>query len=259
VPADSDDRSPSSGLRGALSEVYLPALLNRSLAALAARLGPRAAVSDPWHGHAEGPEALEKLLAKAAGWLAERKAEYASTQFILGIERDVTEGMLSLQGPKGRADVPVAVVGERRPMREVEVRVYNAPGPPHEGATAPRAPLVAHDSTLSLPEIVSDHLQALRDGDIERSLRCFESNAVVVDSEGKVHSHKTGALRAFYEKERGARAHGKPEYLPGGASDDGRHCALELTVDPKDSAPHAALYVYARGDSGLLCALRLYD
>jgi hypothetical protein len=49
---------------------------------------------------------------------------------------------------------------------------------------------------------------------------------------------------------------------PGGQADDGRTCAIEVTVDGSASVNadgHPGLAVYEIGDSGLLRALRLYE
>ena len=124
-----DERGSNACLRGWLSDVFLPALLDRehrqeSLDALTRRLGPRAGLDDPLFGRAEGLAAVEKRVGDLAQWFSERKATYERHHFTMGIERDVTESTVVLTLEQKTIEVPVAVVAEKRRSREVEVRLY---------------------------------------------------------------------------------------------------------------------------------------
>ena len=93
---EDDDRS-STGLRGRLAGVYFTALLEGAQEALATRLGERATTYNPLFGAASGLDAIAAHLEALAGWLREKQARYRPTFEIIGIDRDVTEGVLTIQ------------------------------------------------------------------------------------------------------------------------------------------------------------------
>ena len=258
------DRGPPTSLRGWLSDVYLPALLDedqKSLTALALRLGSRATVDDPIFGRASGVPALDRYVEEVSAWLKTHKAKYTRLYFTTGIDRDVTEGTLALTFDDKTVDLPVAVVAERRRSREVELRVYYSTQP-IKGTFAARSPLVQEDDEIALPDMVSAHIAALRKADIATLVAGFEADGTLREARGVEHA-KTAGLEEFYKKLVAAGAsNAGVEILKGGAADDGRTCALEYTlvkIHGKDVPPQAALAVYERGDSGLLRSLRIYD
>src|SRR5438477_489755 len=74
------DRGPPSALRGWLSDVYIPALLDssdrdKSLEALANRLGAKASLDDPLHGRATGLPAIRALIGASAKWMRDHDAK----------------------------------------------------------------------------------------------------------------------------------------------------------------------------------------
>src|SRR5436853_1368626 len=95
------DREPSNALKGWLSEIYFPSLLETgadapdATDALAQRLGERSTVDAPLIGRATGLDAIRPALRSAAAWLAQRAASYSRHATITGIDRDVTEGQLT--------------------------------------------------------------------------------------------------------------------------------------------------------------------
>ena len=245
-----------ANLRGWLSDVYFPALIEGALAPLAQRLGARATLDDPILGRAVGLAAIEAHLTKSADWLRQLGATYERGQFTTGVDRDVTEGVLTLQKEAQRLEVPVAVVAERRRSREVEVRIFYSTQA--VGAKAVACPLGPPDPAIVLPVLIGDHQEALRGGDITAALACFEENGVARDPLGGAFGKANTTLRQFHERMCG----GGWEAQPGGYADDGRTVALESTLvrfGGKDVEPQACLMVYERGDSGLVRALRVYD
>jgi hypothetical protein len=257
---ETEGRGTPSSLRGWLSDVYVPALLDpdeKSLAALAQRLGNKATVDDPIFGRASGLPALERYVADMSKWLKEHKAQYEKVAFTTGIDRDVTEGTLLLTFESKTVDLPVAVVAERRRSREVELRLYYSTQP-IKGTQAARSPLVPDQPKLALPKPVDDHVTALQAGDVGALLSTFEEDGAMCEARGMEHTKKEG-LRGFYEKLVGG---GGVVVLKGGAADDGRTCALEYTLvklGGRAVPPQAGLAVYERGDSGLLRYVRVYD
>jgi hypothetical protein len=180
----------------------------------------------------------------------------------------VTEGILSLTFEGRHVKVPVAVVAQRRPEREVEVRLYYSTKP-IKGTRAVRSPLLPKDDEVAVPVQVAAQLDALSRADIAAVLASFEDGAKLRDAAGVTHVKENGGgpLRAFYERlcaapgADGARGAGI-EVLKGARADDGRICALEYTVvrvRGKNVPPQAGLAVYERGETGLLRAVRVYE
>jgi hypothetical protein len=258
------DRGADSGLKGWLSDVYLPALIAGQADALATRLGDRAAVDDPIFGRAAGMPVLGRFLAEIAAWLAKHSAAFERVGFVTGSDRDVTEGVLTLEVEGRRVRVPVAVVAERRREREVELRLYYSTRP-IRGTRAVRSPLLPKDDEVAVPPPVSAYLDALARGDAAAVVASFEAGGALRDSAGATHvNDDAGALRAYHERQF-APIGGRPggiRVLKGARADDGRTCALEYTVvrvHDRDVPPQAGLAVYERGQSGLLRTLRVYE
>lgn len=261
---DAPERGAPSNVRGWLSEVFLPALVAAQGEQLARRLGNRSTVDDPIFGRSQGAAAVAGYLEQAAAWLTQHDAAFDVLAFTTGSDRDVTEGALGLTVNGQRVSVPVAVVAERRPEREVEIRLYYTTKP-ILGQGTTRAPLVPRDDELAVPPPVSAHLLALARGDVDAAVASFEEGAIVRDPLGGEHekSGQAASLRAFYEKLFAPSGGGglSVELLKGARADDGRTCALEYTVarmHGREVAPQPGLAVYERGESGLLRAARMY-
>jgi hypothetical protein len=267
---DGSDRDAPSGLRGWLSEVYMPALVSAQADQLVRRLGERATVDDPIFGRTTGMPALARYLDEVASWLSKHNGAFDQVAFVTGSDRDVTEGTLSLTFEGRRVQVPLAVVAERRPEREVEMRLYYSTKP-IKGTRAVRSPLLPQNDEVSVPVQVAAQLDALSRADTDAVLASFEEGATLRDAAGETHLKKGdgGPLRAFYEKVVTGNSGSKPgtrgagiEVLKGARADDGRICALEYTVvrvHGKNVPPQAGLAVYERGETGLLRAVRIYE
>jgi hypothetical protein len=262
---DAPERGAPSNVRGWLSEVYLPALVSAQAEQLLRRLGDRATVDDPVFGRAAGMPALARYLDQASAWLTKRDATFEVIAFTTGSDRDVTEGTLALTVDGRRASLPIAVVAERRPEREVEIRLYYSTKL-IQGIPTRRTPLVPRDDELAVPPPVAAHLYALARGDVDGIVASFENGAVLRDSGGMTHRKEEdgGELRAFYMTLFASSPAGKAgiELRKGARADDGRTCALEYTVARvrgEEVTPQPGLAVYERGESGLLSAARLYD
>lgn len=262
---DVPDRGAASGLRGWLSDVYLPALVSSQADQLLRRLGDRATVDDPIFGRTSGMPALARYLDEQAAWLAKRQGAFDKVAFVTGSDRDVTEGTLSLTFEGRRVTVPVAIVAERRPEREIEIRLYYSTKP-IKGTHAVRSPLLPKNDEVAVPPPVAAHLGALARADVGATVSAFENGAALRDAGGHTYekTNDGGPLRDYYErlfKVDGTRT-GGIEVLKGARADDGSLCALEYTVVRvlgKTVAPQAGLAVYERGASGLLRAVRVYE
>lgn len=259
------NRGPPSTLRGWLSDVYFPSLLDLSMRAaaiesLATRLGAKATIDDPLHGRATGGDAIRGLLTRTADWLVKHAGSYERLAFTTGTDRDVTEGTIALTFENKTLDLPIAVVAERRRSREVELRIYYATqSVANERKT--RAPLVAA-TDVTLPPSVITFLDALAKGDVKAVVAAFEHDGAVRDARGLQHGNKDGALQTFVDGLLAGGAFGAGLDLQrGGEADDGRTCALEFTLVKargREVIPQPGLMLFERGESGLLSAVRIY-
>src|SRR5262249_37490066 len=135
--------------------------------------GERATVDDPIFGRANGMAALARYLEEVGAWMAKHQGAFEKAAFTMGSDRDVTEGTLSLTFDGRRAEVPVAIVCERRKEREVELRLYYSTKP-IKGTRATRSPLLPQDDEVAVPPPVAAHLDALARGDITAVVDSFE-------------------------------------------------------------------------------------
>jgi hypothetical protein len=240
--------------------VYFAALASSLAGQLTTRLGERATVVDPLFGQATGMAEVGARLAAIAQWLTSHDASFERFSFVAGSDRDVTEGALTLTVHGERVRVPVAVVGEKRREREVEIRAYYATKKLRTAPVPPRAPVVG-DDPLALPPPVAAHLEALGKGDLDAVVACFELGGTVRGPDGETHAKLDGGgpLRAHYAR---LLADGGIGVRKHGLADDGSTSVLEYTVvrsRGKEGPPQPALAVYERGESGLLRTVRVYD
>ena len=266
------DRGAPSGLRGWLSDLYFASLLGAGDAPAASAtaeavdqlvegLGERATIDDPIFGRTSGMPTLQRYAEEVAAWLHKHEGTFEKVAFVTGSDRDVTEGTLSLTLDGRRVQVPVAVVAERRPEREVELRLYYSTKP-IKGTRAVRSPLLPQDDEVAVPPPVTAHLEALSRGDEKGIIASFEASG---NSPGLRRHHlrqgrrRGPAARPLLREalrggqhglapslpQRGDRGSGM-EILKGARADDGTACALEYTVvrvHGKIVAPQAGLAV----------------
>ncbi len=262
--ADFADRGAPSNIRGWLSEVYMPALLSSDRDQLARRLGDRSTLDDPLFGRTSGVPAVSHRLEEIAAWLAKNDGAFEKVSFLMGSDRDITEGTLTVTVEGQRVGVPVAVVAEKRPERAVELRVYYATKPMRAQAVV-RSPLLPRDDGVIVPPPVAMHLDALARGDLNAVVASFEHAATVRAPDGQEYAKLDGEspLRSYYETLcSGAAGQGTGTLvLKNARADDGRACALEYTVvrvRGQEVPPQAGFAVFERGENGLLRAVRIY-
>jgi hypothetical protein len=245
-----DGRPPPSTLKGRLADVYVPALVAGELVGLSRRLGSRATVDDPLHGRASGLAALEALTAKASASFVEGGGTYRHVYSTTGVDRDTSEGVVSMTQGGAPREVPIAVVAERRKLREIDLRLYyaRAPGTPPD----PRGALVPPGYGPTLPPVMAGVVDALRKRDVESAIAAFEETGELVDPHGRRHAKATFAMGTFLADL------GPIDVSVAGCADDGRNCAVEVTLAMGGHEPMPGLFSFQRGDSGLLSELRLY-
>lgn len=239
----------SHPLKGRLADVFLPALVRGATDELSRRLGNRATIDDPVFGRASTLSSIEPLLGKVSGRFLEAGATYRHIGSATGVDRDVSEGVVQLASGEL---LPIAVIAERRRLREIELRVYYATG---AEPRKPRPPLLQHDDDVPVPQLVAHVLEALRKGAVERVLAAFEEGSRWVDPLGQTFVKRDGTLATFISE-----LAGRMEIEPVGSADDGRTCCVEAIVTRQRPLqdPEPAALSFERGDSGLLRELRLY-
>jgi hypothetical protein len=246
-----EERGPASALRGRLADVFVPALVDGALDALSRRLGNRATIDDPLFGRASTLSSIDPLLEKASKRFRDGQATYRRVASATGVDRDVAEGVISMTLDSGPVEIPIAVVAERRRLREIELRVYYASG---SSSRKSRSPLLHGDDAVPVPQIVAHVLEAVRKGAVERVLSAFEEASRWIDPAGRAHSKRDGMMATLISE-----LSGRLDLVPAGAADDGRTCCVEAVVRQKpNDDPEPAALSFERGDSGLLRELRLY-
>jgi hypothetical protein len=266
---EDDTERPTTSLRGRLSDVYFTALLSASQDALAIRLGERAMTFNPLFGWASRLGQIRPHLKEVAAWLETVGASYTHLRTLVGLERDISEGTLSLRVKEHHLELPVAVVMERRKAREVDLRCYHATLPlGHWQAKRPTR--VPPDKEQTLATDVATHLAALRLGDADALVSGFETEGSLRDGAGRVHGRgargENGGANKLHEYyvQLLQNARGANDWVPivRSAADDGRNCAVEYETEKirgEESAPKEGLLIFERGDSGLFRSVRVYD
>jgi hypothetical protein len=254
-----DGRSPPSALKGRLADVYVPALISGALEALSRRLGNRATIDDPLYGRASSLGAIDPLLTRVAAFFAEGSATYEHVCSTTGVDRDAAEGRIAMKINGESRELPIAIVAERRRLREIELRVYYAPeialrAPPHR---KPRAALIStssSDARLPLADLVDTIVNGVKNGAVEHAMAGFEEVSRIVDPAGRAHAKNGGGgdMGAFLSQL------GALEIVLGGSADDGRTACVEATVTRHGGETAPALLAFQRGDSGLVQELRVY-
>ncbi len=266
---EDDAERPTTNLRGRLADVFFPALLADSQEALSVRLGERATLYHPLFGSSTGLTEINAALTRIAGWLGETSASFQHVRTLIGKDRDVCEGQLAFRHDGAHVDLPVGIVMERRKSRECDVRIYHATLPLKrwQAKRLPRAPL---EKEPTLPSDVAAHLAALRLGDPDAIVAGFEADGQLRDGTGRIHARTAKAegaspnrLHEYYvhllQNERGAN-----DWVPivRATADDGRFCSVEYEIEKlrgDETAPKEGMFVFERGDSGLLRSVRIYD
>jgi hypothetical protein len=193
--------------------------------------------------------------------LIQRHYSFEETERVPVEGHGFEDGVLHLDGERGRVDLPLAIVADREPDgRLTELRLYFSNWP-LTGRHVHRPPLLQPPSQVPVLDVVDDYERALAAGNVDGALSAFEPTGYIQEAAGGRHVH-AGApgLRAFHEW---LFANG------GGISraqcaviDDGRACALEYNVlgwGSAELAPAAGITVYVRGETGKLAAARTYD
>jgi hypothetical protein len=240
---------------------FFDGLLSGETDALVASFSGVPMVRHPVRGRIEGEAAFRDYIADTTGWLKARNAGVEPVDLVLTEPCGIEEVILHVDHDDGRVGIPWALAADYdADGRILEMRQYFSPWP-FTGLRTRRAPLLAADPKLRIPDVVGKYERALVAGDVSAVLAAFEPDGYVRAPAGGSSVHRgAGELRALFER---LFSDGGGLVLEACAvTDDGRACALEYNLLGRGRTalgPEPALAVLVRGDSGKLAAARVYD
>ena len=216
----------------------------------------------PVRGRVRGRRAFERFIADTSRWLTASNVAADDVERLITPSRTIEETVLTLDGPNGRTELPVAVVGDRDDdARITELRLYYGTWP-FTGRHANRPPVLQPEPDLLEPGILTEYLRALAAGDVQATVATFEPDAYLREPAGGKHVHQgRDQLVALYELFFSNGGGIRLEHCA--LTDDGTSCALEYNVvrwgRTELLPPQAGFAVYVRGSSGKLAKVRVYD
>jgi hypothetical protein len=217
-------------------------------------------VHDPVRGRVKGEAAFRAFVIETSAWLRQHRASVEDVEHAVLERRGFEEVVVHLEMDDGPVSLPVAIVADRTVDGRIdEVRVYFT-SQPLTGRHANRPPLLQPDPGLVVPDAVAAYLRAHATGDVDAVVGAFEPDGYLREPAGGsgVHTGPDG-LRVYYERE---LSHGVGIPLETCALvEDGPVSALEYNLlrEGTTPLPQAGVAVFARGPSGRLAAVRVYD
>jgi hypothetical protein len=254
-------RRESADARAAAPVPYFDGVRSGEIDALVGSFAGEPELHHPIRGRVRGRREFERFVPEINEWLTQRNAVFSPVERILTPRRGIEETVMTLDGDRGRVEVPVAVAADRNDDgRIIELRIYWSMWP-LTGEHHHRPPLLGPDSDLLDPDVIGDYQRALASGDADAVVATFEADAYVREPSGSEYVHRGhDELLALYRR---FFSNGGGIMLEQCAiTDDRRACALEYNIlrwGRTDVSPEAGLAVYARGSSGKLAAARIYD
>ncbi len=215
----------------------------------------------PVYGRVRGRREFERFIVNTNAWLNALNAEGGEISRVATPRRAVEETVLKLDRDGARIELPVATVADRDDDgRILELRIYYGNWP-LTGGHAGRPPLLQSDPDLLAPDVVGEYHRALAAGDVAAVVALFEPDGYVREPAGGRYIHRGHEqLVALYER---VFSNGGGVPLEHCAiTDDGRSCAVEINIvkwGRIELPPAAAIAVHARGETGKLAAVRIYD
>jgi hypothetical protein len=213
---------------------------------------------DPVRGRVKGVRAFRAYVAEMAAWLEGSNAVVQEVELVVLRERGFDEVVLEVDGERGgRVGLPFAIVADHPSGSIEELRLYYS-GRPLTGHGARRPPLLQRDPNLHPADVVAEYQRGLAAGDLDAIVAAFDPDGYVRDPAGGRHTGPDG-LRAFYAARLADDGGSSIPLESCTLVDDGHACALEYNVVRPGELPQAGVAVHARGPSGRLAAVRVYD
>lgn len=239
---------------------YLPLLISGDANQLLELFAGEPIVDDPRAGHIQGVEKFQQFVATNQEWLRQHQERVEPVALTKNDTRAVFECILHLVQNSKQIPLPVAIVGDMHDNKITAIRVYHSMYP-LIGKHYVRAPILAHQHSLTMPSVVACYQQALAKGDLETIVQQFEANGLAREPSGSKYFYQgTEKLRYFY-----AMLFSNNGGIPlqhCSITDDNTRCAIEYNVTDwgQTQLPaQAGVAVYEKGASGLLIAARIYD
>ena len=127
---------------------------------------------DPVRGRVKGQAAFRAFVTETSAWLREHNASVDDVEQVILERSGFEEVVLHLVTARGRVDLPVAVVAERRPDGRIdEIRVY-FDTEPLTGRRTARPPLLQPDTGLTVPAAAASYIEARSAGEGGRLEAC---------------------------------------------------------------------------------------
>jgi hypothetical protein len=156
-------------------------------------------------------------------------------------------------------ELPVAVVAEAHAGVVSAVRTYHSTWP-MSASHGLRTPVLPHDPSIVVPDILERYQRALAAGDLEGILDAYEEDG---------YAREPGLGEYVYGGKARLRQIYTMRFLRGGIpleycslTDDGARCAIEYNCvrwGRTQIIPQAGIAVYDRGKTGRVAAARIYD
>ena len=240
---------------------YFDGLMAGEPDALVGSFAAEPELHDPVRGRVKGTRAFRAFVTQINAWIARRNVTVETVAHVVTKRHGFEEVVLHLDGETGRVELPVAIVADREHDGHIdELRIYFSTWVLTR-RHANRPPLLQLDPELRAPDIVSEHQEAFAAGDVDAIVAAFEPQGYAREPAGRQYLH-TGpdGLRSFYQLLFSNDGGIPLEHCA--LIDDKRTCALEYNVvrwGQTELPPEAGVAVYARGQSGKLTAVRIYD
>ena len=254
-------RRDAADARAAEPVPYFDGVMSGETDALVGSFAYEPELHHPVRGRVRGRRAFERFVADINTWLTERNAVFSAVERILTPDREIEQSVMTVDGDKGRVEVPVVVAADRADDgRIIELRIYWSMWP-LTGEHHHRSPLLEPDPGLVLPDVIGDYQRAVAAGDAGAVAVAFEPGAFVREPAGSAWVHRGhDEILALYERFFSNGGGVALEHCT--VTDDGRACALEYNIlrwGRTELSPEAGLAVYVRGAGGRLASARIYD
>lgn len=198
------------------------------------------------------------FLAETRGWLAKHAARSSEVHTVDTPGRVIHELDLTLEVDGATVDLPVMLIADVADGRIRDLRVYHSTWP-ITGTHLVRHPILEYTLTQRPPEPVGTYHEALGDADADAADGVFEPDGVVREPAGGQWSYRGADRTAWYHT---VLSQGPIVLHLATITDDGETVVYEYMADRWGEAPmtpQAGAAAYQRGDSGKLCAARIYD
>ncbi len=252
------------------AETFLESLIAGDNAGIASAFAGEPMIDDPLGGAVRSGADLPRYIKERQAWLAERHARVEPLRTTHNDLRTVFESLLHLQPPggssssemaqpPGRIALPVAVVADHAGERVSALRIYHSLWP-LIGAHRVRAPLLPHDPSLSVSDVVGEYQRALATGDVAAIVDTFEPDGMFREPAGGEYIYQGRDKLLEFMAHLFAGGGIGLEHCT--VTDDGVACAIEFNAvhfGAQRLTPQAGVAVYERGRTGRLHAARVYD